>query len=487
MQNHYKKYIQKFILSRRWCPVSKEDIFDICIAKSPITDYSNNLGYKIYNVIINSKTGNSIIFPIIISDKLSEEDFINGSDIYKQNNIYLIEAEYLRIYLRYLIESADDNTKEMLWLKENLDKITFSRFSSDSSNLLIFLGLKSYNQKFIIKFYRNIGNFNREPEIIKNLSMFNAPVAKYIASGNISAGGLTKPYFLITRFFDSMNNISELFSKLIIKYCEEEDKNRKKIVLKLKKLSNILGQKTAHLHNISNKCFGKKETTQSDIANWIKSIKKNIEIIDNYKKTIPIEFNTKKIISSIPSADRLIGCSKIILHDDLHLGQILIDSRNCDIRFVDFEGEPLKYGELKKEYKPPFKDIAGIIRSFYYIREEIVKKLKKTQQIGENIDYIIEYIISEFIISYMRKIDVFSYEYRKKLENKSFLIDILKFWVFEKNIYEIVYELKHRHEYIYIPLSGLNALLQNRLFPPDFLQNYAISQYCQSQDNSQDN
>jgi maltose alpha-D-glucosyltransferase / alpha-amylase len=55
---------------------------------------------------------------------------------------------------------------------------------------------------------------------------------------------------------------------------------------------------------------------------------------------------------------------KTRIHGDYHLGQVLV-SHN-DFFIIDFEGEPARSLEQRRQKYPPLKDVAGMIRSFDY-------------------------------------------------------------------------------------------------------------------------
>ncbi len=59
-----------------------------------------------------------------------------------------------------------------------------------------------------------------------------------------------------------------------------------------------------------------------------------------------------------------IHTSKIRIHGDYHLGQVLFVGK--DFMIIDFEGEPTRSLTARKLKHCPFKDVAGMLRSFHY-------------------------------------------------------------------------------------------------------------------------
>src|SRR5690606_25993723 len=79
-----------------------------------------------------------------------------------------------------------------------------------------------------------------------------------------------------------------------------------------------------------------------------------------------------------------IDVTKIRIHGDYHLGQVLFTGK--DFFILDFEGEPARSYSERRLKRTAIRDVAGMIRSFHYvafgslfldnqIREEDVNKL----------------------------------------------------------------------------------------------------------------
>ncbi len=154
-----------------------------------------------------------------------------------------------------------------------------------------------------------------------------------------------------------------------------------------------------------------------------------------------------------------IHTSKIRVHGDYHLGQVLFTGK--DFIIIDFEGEPTRSLTARSLKYCPFKDVAGMLRSFHYaIYMGQIEYRKKYPEVGEVLEAWLE-------PWYAAVRDVFLDGYLKAAGNASFvpeerrqLDDLLSVYTIEKAIYEADYELNNRPDWLHIPLNGLNTILE---------------------------
>ncbi|HEU5037087.1 MAG TPA: hypothetical protein VFT70_08775 [Nocardioides sp.] len=147
--------------------------------------------------------------------------------------------------------------------------------------------------------------------------------------------------------------------------------------------------------------------------------------------------------------DRLRGLDGVEvqqIHGDLHLGQTLRTSRGWKI--VDFEGEPAK--PLAERLKPdsPWRDVAGMLRSFDYVPHVVERQFAEDQPEGaEQRAYRAEEWAhrnrNHFLTAYADGgID----------EDQRILLDA---YVADKAVYETVYETRNRPSWVAIPLEAV--------------------------------
>ncbi|QDZ43027.1 phosphotransferase [Corynebacterium sp. sy039] len=110
------------------------------------------------------------------------------------------------------------------------------------------------------------------------------------------------------------------------------------------------------------------------------------------------------------------------IHGDLHLGQILSDTSG--FYFLDFEGEP---GSDNTVLDSPLRDIAGIARSFHYAG--------------------LEFPQHEFLSGY-----------RQTTSDETLNDMVLSAYIVDRFLYEVIYELNHRPDWVERPLSSAHFI-----------------------------
>ncbi len=150
--------------------------------------------------------------------------------------------------------------------------------------------------------------------------------------------------------------------------------------------------------------------------------------------------------------DRVPGLSEVgvqQIHADLHLGQTLRTVRGWKI--VDFEGEPAR--PLAERVLPdsPWRDVAGILRSFDYAPRVVERTFADSEPIG------VEQRAFRANVWSSRNRGAFlaAYAERPLTPDEDAL---LAAYIADKAVYETVYEARNRPAWISIPLAALAQL-----------------------------
>ncbi len=156
-----------------------------------------------------------------------------------------------------------------------------------------------------------------------------------------------------------------------------------------------------------------------------------------------------------------IGGLNIRHHGDFHLGQMLI--AKDDIFIIDFEGEPRRSLADRRRKAPAARDVAGLIRSIDY---SATAALARALNVAPDEQGKLSAALSEWRD---RATAAFLTAYRETMTNtvlwpaKPQAADqILNFFLLEKALYEIEYELAHRPDWLRVPLTGALRILSQQ-------------------------
>lgn len=127
------------------------------------------------------------------------------------------------------------------------------------------------------------------------------------------------------------------------------------------------------------------------------------------------------------------------VHGDFHLGQTLLTSDGWKI--IDFEGEPMKTIDERREPDSPWRDVAGLLRSFGYAAGSA-----SAADPGRPADWAVE-ASTAFLSGYSQD---------RPLTPEEDLL--LRAYTADKAVYEVRYEIRNRPAWVGIPLGALHAL-----------------------------
>jgi maltose alpha-D-glucosyltransferase/alpha-amylase len=149
-----------------------------------------------------------------------------------------------------------------------------------------------------------------------------------------------------------------------------------------------------------------------------------------------------------------VQAQKTRLHGDFHLGQVIVVQN--DLFIIDFEGEPRRSLAQRRAKGSPLRDVAGMIRSFDYAAEAAVRHLAAARPAAEA-------RMTQLAGAWRhRAVEGFRAAYHRTMRgcaaypaSKRQAREMLAFFILEKAVYEISYELANRPNWIGIPIRGV--------------------------------
>ncbi|HYP20910.1 MAG TPA: putative maltokinase [Chloroflexia bacterium] len=149
------------------------------------------------------------------------------------------------------------------------------------------------------------------------------------------------------------------------------------------------------------------------------------------------------------------------VHGDYHLGQVLWTG--SDFVIIDFEGEPVRSLKERREKHSPLKDVTGMLRSFHYAAyaamfSRITKDVVASESqagIEDWADAWHKWVSVAYLKEYLEVARSGSFLPRNPADLRT-LFDI---YLLEKAVYELIYELNNRPDWVRIPLQGVRELV----------------------------
>ena len=157
----------------------------------------------------------------------------------------------------------------------------------------------------------------------------------------------------------------------------------------------------------------------------------------------------------------LMDVSRIRIHGDLHLGQVLASGH--DVTFIDFEGEPARPLGERRLKRPALRDVAGVVRSYDYAARQAFQ-----QTIGRGL---IDDVDAEAHAVHATLLGAWAgcaywAGYRQRANGTVFLPRsivhtqlLLQVHVLQKAMYEVRYELDRRPDWLEVPLAALARMV----------------------------
>jgi maltose alpha-D-glucosyltransferase/alpha-amylase len=237
-------------------------------------------------------------------------------------------------------------------------------------------------------------------------------------------------------------------------------------------LMRTLGQRTAELHRAlatpsGNPAFEPEPVTAADIAAWAGRVREEAEttfrlLAQRLESLEPgaradaesLLQRRETLLGRVTAAGTAAAAGlKIRHHGDYHLAQVLLAQN--DFVIIDFEGEPARPPEERRQKSSPLRDVAGMLRSFSYVAGAAL--MNTTRERPEDIALLAapaeeweKQTRTAFLDAYAQAIDG-----SPVLGSWKAAQPLLGLFELEKSFYELRYELDNRPDWVRIPLRGI--------------------------------
>jgi maltose alpha-D-glucosyltransferase/alpha-amylase len=249
----------------------------------------------------------------------------------------------------------------------------------------------------------------------------------------------------------------------------------------LLQLATMLGRRLGEMHMAlaaptDNPDFAPQIATEEDVKTWAAGTKQQLDLAFDAlrgKSDWANPGDAQRVTDLLAQRDRLmekvdalaaqgLGSLRIRIHGDFHLGQVLV--AQGDVYIVDFEGEPIKTVEQRRQKSSPMRDVAGLLRSYDYAaafagsagpadlsdaaelrKRELIQRFAPTSQ-------------AAFLRAYEDVVYAGPRNASRQAEQA-----LLQLFILEKAGYEVCYEAANRPAWISVPLTGLAKIANQML------------------------
>jgi maltokinase len=143
------------------------------------------------------------------------------------------------------------------------------------------------------------------------------------------------------------------------------------------------------------------------------------------------------------------------IHGDLHLGQFLLSDAGWFV--LDFEGEPVRPVAERPAAGSPLRDVAGMVRSFHYAARTALAE--RGRDVDAELVAVADAWEARAVEAYLagyRHVDGVEELLPADDEERS---KVLRAFELDKAVYEVIYELAHRPDWVGIPASAVRRSL----------------------------
>jgi maltokinase len=209
-----------------------------------------------------------------------------------------------------------------------------------------------------------------------------------------------------------------------------------------------LGAVTAELHLALAKAFG---TAAGDSATWGADMETHLARVRLEGVDVEQVRGVYRRLAEVAEPGPAVR-----VHGDYHLGQVMRTDAGWFV--LDFEGEPDRPLDERRRPTSPLRDVAGMVRSLHYasqvalaewgaeVDDELVA-LAEAWEHRNRVAFLAGYLGTEGVSEVLPADDA-----DRRLVQAAFELD--------KAVYEVGYEQSHRPDWVHIPLTAVQRILE---------------------------
>ncbi len=355
------------------------------------------------------------------------------------------------------------------------------RAALEQSNTSIIFG-----DRYILKIYRKLqSGVNPEIEMAKFLTLASPfeHIAAYAGAIEFhSKDGKCASLGILQRYVENQGNGWAFCVDYLQRYLESisnlpgvsapETTHPHAIFLGM---ITVLGERSAKLHQAlsrvtGNPDFDPEDLSTVDLARWRTDVAQLAALAFNQlsAQQANLPASSAATVAELlglkdglrPALDALLPQSlqgqKTRFHGDYHLAQVLVVKN--DFVITDFEGEPGRSLAERRRKDSPLRDVAGMLRSFNYAAETVLNHFALDQsfdmaKLEPEVRRWEALTRDAFLESYCAGVHCGDSSMRAETDT------LIEFFTLEKAVYELLYELNNRPEWVALPARGLAQIL----------------------------
>ncbi|MCQ2914449.1 MAG: putative maltokinase [Alphaproteobacteria bacterium] len=479
--------LKKFILNKRWYSAKDSALRQVNIELD--TCATAKTVFVVIKAILQDGAKPMFIIPMRMASansikNLEENDIImtmNNGDkdfiIFDASGQEDFAAEFLAVMKKDVKLKLQDGsvftataTKRGKELIDAVEGKPQKKMGVEQSNTSVIV-----DKKIMFKMYRRV-EYGKNPEIVtseflteeagfKNMPAFLGKVELELANGKIL--GLAVLQEFVPNKGDGWNYTLEYLKRV---YAENLTEHSEYL-----KVAELLGKRTAQMHlsfaKGTDEIFKPTAVKNIELAEWkqgvidqadktIQVAKANVAGLSGEMKTYVEQLINGKSIIEKRVAELLpsdVVFNKTRFHGDYHLGQVVMTGD--DFYLLDFEGEPLRPMNERQNKHSVLRDVAGMVRSFNYAAFGSLLMFVKENERADKLKLAKKWqkeAVEMFLKGYFDEMA----DCESLPKDKEVMKKLLDMFILEKALYEVIYEVANRPDWLSIPMNGLRELVK---------------------------